>query len=102
MVRDAGLPLTELRVDGGASANDFVCQFQADILGGTVVRPRDVETTARGAAYLAGLGSGFWSDVAQVEGALTIDRVFVPTMAEERRRTLYEEWKCAVRRALST
>ena len=102
MVRDAGLPLTELRIDGGASANDFVCQFQADILGVKVVRPRDVETTARGAAYLAGLGSGFWSDVAQVEGALTIDRVFVPTMAEERRRTLYEEWKCAVRRALST
>lgn len=102
MVRDAGLPLTELRIDGGASANDFVCQFQADILGVRVVRPRDVETTARGAAYLAGLGSGFWSSVAQVEGALTIERVFVPSMAEERRCTLYEEWKRAVRRALST
>ena len=102
MVRDAGLPLTELRIDGGASANDFVCQFQADILGVRVVRPRDVETTARGAAYLAGLGSGFWSDVAQVEGALAIDRAFVPAMPDGRRRQLYKEWSRAVRRALST
>ena len=102
MIRDAGLPLTELRIDGGASANDFVCQFQADILGVRVVRPCDVETTARGAAYLAGLGSGFWSDVAQVRGALAIDRVFVPAIPEERRRQLYEEWSRAVRRALST
>ena len=100
MVQDAGVPLIELRVDGGASANDFLCQFQSDMLGVNVIRPRDVETTARGAAYLAGLGSGFWNDVAQLNGALAIDRVFVPSMPEDRRWRLYGEWTRAIGRAL--
>jgi glycerol kinase len=102
MVQDCGLPLVEMRVDGGASANDFLCQFQADMLGVKVVRPRDVETTARGAAYLAGLGAGFWADVAEIEGALDIDRSFVPSIDEDTRRRLYDEWLGAVRRALCT
>lgn len=100
MVQDAGVPVTELRVDGGASANDFLCQFQADILGVRVIRPCDVETTARGAAYLAGLGCGFWNDVEQLDGALVVDREFVPSMGDDRRTQLYEEWSRAVRRAL--
>ena len=102
MVQDSGLPVASLSIDGGASANDFVCQFQADVLGARVVRPRDIETTARGAAYLAGLGNGFWRDVSELEGALAIDRVFVPSMSESRSRQLYGEWTRAVRRALST
>lgn len=95
---DTGLALQELKVDGGASANDFLCQFQADVLGARVVRPQDVETTARGAAYLAGLGSGYWSSVQQLESALVVDRIFLPLMCEQRRRQLYTEWMDAVRR----
>ncbi len=100
MVRDTGLPIVELRVDGGASANDLLCQFQADMLRVNVIRPRDVETTARGAAYLAGLGGGLWSDVSQLDGALVVDRVFEPGMPEEERSRLYGEWTRAIRRAL--
>ncbi len=101
MAGDSGLAIPELKADGGASANDFLCQFQADVLGVTVVRPKDVETTARGAAYLAGLGSGFWSDVSQFSDALSIDRAFDPVMPAEQSGKLYEEWACAVRRTLS-
>lgn len=101
MIEDCGLTLVELRVDGGASANDFLCQFQADILGVRVVRPKDVETTARGAAYLAGLGSGFWKNVGELEEALEIDRAFLPSISEQRRSELYGQWICAVRRALN-
>jgi glycerol kinase len=100
MVQNSGVPVAELRVDGGASANDFVCQFQADMLGVNVIRPRDVETTARGAAYLAGLGCGFWSDVSQLDGALIVDRVFVPLMDDDRREQLYTGWKHVLMRAL--
>lgn len=101
MAGDSGLVIQELKVDGGATANDFLCQFQADLLGVNVVRPRDVETTARGAAYLAGLGSGFWSDVSQLGETQAIDKVFVPAMPADQSRRLYEEWTCAVRRTLS-
>jgi len=100
MVEVAGLPLTELRIDGGASANDFVCQFQADLLNASVVRPRDIETTVRGAAYLAGLGVGFWHDVSELEGTVAIERVFAPSMPQDQRERLYSEWTRAVRRAL--
>ncbi len=102
MVEVAGFPLTELRIDGGASANDFLCQFQADLLNAKVARPRDVETTVRGAAYLAGLGVGFWHDVSELEGTVAIDRVFTPSMPEDRRERLYREWTCAVSRARCT
>lgn len=100
MACTAAVRLTELRVDGGASANDFMCQFQSDILGVRVLRPRDVETTARGAAYLAGLGSGYWDSVAQLESVLSIERVFEPSMLEARRSELYAWWLRAVERAL--
>ena len=100
MVDNSGLEVEELKVDGGAAANDFVCQFQSDILGVRVVRPVDVETTARGASYLAGIGSGLWSDVAVLEGALAIERVFMPAMLAEQMRRLYEEWCSAVGRIL--
>ena len=100
MIDASGLVVEELKVDGGASANDFVCQFQSDILDARVVRPVDVETTARGAAYLAGLGSGFWSSVDELVGALAIDHVFTPAMSFARRERLYGEWTAAVRRVL--
>ena len=96
----AGVRLLELRVDGGASANDFLCQFQSDILGVKVLRPSDIETTARGAAYLAGLGAGLWRDVTEIEAALSLERTFEPCMPAERRNELYAEWTRAVRRAI--
>ena len=100
MLEDTGLSIEELKVDGGASANDFLCQFQADVLGFGVVRPRDVETTARGAAYLAGLSCGYWSEVSQLEGVLAVDRVFSPSMPESVSTRLYGEWTHAVRQVM--
>ena len=91
-------PLAELKVDGGAAANDFLMQFQADLLGIPVVRPRNVETTAQGAAFLAGLGVGFWRDFAEVEKVLAVDRTFQPALPAERREQLYAGWKAAVAR----
>jgi glycerol kinase len=101
MLEDTGLTLKELKVDGGAAANDFMCQFQADMLGVNVVRPVDVESTARGAAALAGLGSGFWKDAGQLDASRAVDRVFSPAMSPECSSRLYAEWQGAVRRALS-
>lgn len=101
MLADTGLTIDELKVDGGASANDFLCQFQADILGTSVVRPRDVETTARGAAFLAGLACGYWSDVTQLVGAHAVDRVFTPSMSEVVSKRLYGEWSNAVRQVMA-
>src|SRR5213079_2923482 len=80
MESDAGEPLRELRVDGGASVNNFLMQFQADILGRPIVRPVDVETTALGAAYLAGLAVGFWKSVEEIESFWRADRRFDPRM----------------------
>jgi len=102
MVENSGLDVGELKVDGGASSNDFLCQFQSDILGARVVRPVDVETTARGAAYLTGLGTGFWPGVEALAGALAVDRVFTPQMALEQSQRLYEEWSAVVRQVLSS
>ena len=78
MKEDSGIALNELRVDGGASANNLLMQFQADILRVPVVRPRIVETTALGAAYLAGLATGFWKGDTDIQKAWQIDRVFEP------------------------
>ena len=80
MEADAGEPMKELRVDGGASANNFLMQFQADILGCRIVRPADIETTALGAAYLAGLATGFWKSVEEVESFWRAERRFEPSM----------------------
>jgi glycerol kinase len=97
--KDSGIRLAVLKVDGGASANNFLMQFQADILGGAVSRPRIVETTALGAAYLAGLAVGFWKDRRELQAAWAEDRRFEPAMGTEEREKLYGGWKKAVSRA---
>ncbi|MFQ3580869.1 MAG: glycerol kinase GlpK [Chloracidobacterium sp.] len=94
----AGFALTELRVDGGAAANDFLMQFQADVLGVPVVRPTVTETTAAGAAYLAGLGSGFWRDLPEVTAVWRSERIFTPSPDGSTRQTGYAAWLDAVRR----
>jgi glycerol kinase len=99
MAADAGVPLRELRVDGGAVANDFLCQFQADILDMPVLRPRVIETTALGAAGLAGLGVGLWSSLDEMAGRSRIERTFTPTMKDATRNELYGNWRRAVERA---
>jgi glycerol kinase len=96
MVAESGRPLTGLRVDGGAAANNFLMQFQADILGATVDRPKVVETTALGAALLAGLGVGLWQSERDLERVRRPDRVFRPRMAPEQREALYQGWRRAV------
>ena len=93
---DAGLTLKALRVDGGAIANDFTAQFQADLLDIAVERPRVKETTALGAAYLAGLAVGFWESREQIAQQRQVERSFVPEMAAERREKLYAGWQRAV------
>jgi glycerol kinase len=97
MEKDSGIQLKVLRVDGGASANNLLMQFQADILNAEVMRPKVIETTALGAAYMAGLGVGLWSK-AQIEQLGSPDRSFTPNMPEERRAKLYRGWKKAVER----
>jgi glycerol kinase len=96
MEADAGSPLTELRADGGAASNDFLMQFQADLLGKPVVRPANVETTALGAAFLAGLATGVWSGVEEIESFWKADRRFEPRMPAARREELFAGWKRAV------
>jgi glycerol kinase len=99
MEADSGSKLEELRVDGGASANDFLMQFQADILGRPIVRPADVETTALGAAYLAGMATGIWTSAEELEKFWIRERVFEPEMLPAQRDELYTGWKQAVQRA---
>jgi glycerol kinase len=96
MQADAGIELKELRADGGAIANNFLAQFQSDMLGVPVLRPEVAETTALGAAYLAGLATGFWSSREEIASQWAIDRRFEPAMPEERREALYAGWKQAV------
>ncbi len=98
MERDAGITLAELRVDGGAAANNLLMQFQADILGVPVVRPKVLETTALGAGYLAGLAVGYWKDAADVGANRQIDRVFHPAMPRARAAELRAGWESAVGR----
>jgi glycerol kinase len=98
MEADAGRALSELRVDGGAAANDFLMQFQADILDRPIVRPADTETTALGAAFLAGLAVGFFKSVEQVESFWRVDRVFEPRMTASRREQLLAGWRDALAR----
>jgi glycerol kinase len=96
---DAGLRLGELMIDGGAAANDFLAQFQADILDTRVLRPEVLETTALGAAFLAGLGAGFWTGLDEVKATWRLSRTFEPGMDETRREALYTDWQRAVDRA---
>ncbi len=99
MQKDAHQPLLELRVDGGAAANDLLMQFQADLLGVPVVRPRITETTALGAAYLAGLGTGFWHSTDAVARHWRAERCFEPAMSRDEAAARIERWGCAVERS---
>lgn len=99
MKQDAGIPIAELRVDGGASANNLLMQFQADIMQVPVVRPKVIETTALGAAYLAGLAVGFWSDIAEISQVWQTDQVFHPSMPESEVAHRRARWTEALNRA---
>jgi glycerol kinase len=99
MQKDAAIPLAELRVDGGASRNDLLMQFQADILGVPVVRPLVTETTALGAAYLAGLAVGFWASQEEIAAQWKEERRFIPAIPQERRLTMLARWRKAIERS---
>ena len=99
MAADAGIPLKELRVDGGAASNNMLMQFQADLLGVPVVRPAITETTALGAAYLAGLAVGYWKSVDDVSGQWKVDRRFEPAMPRAAAKALRERWTSALQRS---
>jgi glycerol kinase len=101
MSADAGIPIKEMRVDGGASTNDFLMQFQADILDVRVDRPAMVETTALGAAFLAGMGVGFWKGAEELGRARKGEKIFEPSMSDKEREGLYSGWKEAVSRVRS-
>ena len=100
METDSGIAVAALKVDGGASANDFLMQFQSDIIPSTVCRPKCIETTALGAAYLAGLAVGYWSGLEDIKTNWAIDREFSPAMPEEKRVKLVRGWHRAVRSTL--
>jgi glycerol kinase len=99
MAKDSGIALAELRVDGGASKNDLLMQIQADFLGVPVVRPKVTETTALGAAYLAGLAVGLWSNTTDIAAQWSVDRRFEPSMALPDRLAKLARWHQALERA---
>ena len=99
MQADSGITLSELRVDGGASANNLLMQRQSDLLGVPVVRPKVVETTALGAAYLAGLATGYWQGPADIEANWQVDRRFEPRMSDSERKSLRARWDEGVARS---
>lgn len=99
MKEDSGIPINELRVDGGASANNLLMQIQADFLQAPVVRPQNVETTALGAAYLAGLATGYWKDRDEIRRAWKVDRIFEPQMSADEAAFLRNRWKKALERS---
>lgn len=101
MEKDSRLKIKSLKVDGGASVNNFLCQFQSDMLGIDVVRPKVTEITSLGAAYLAGLAVGYWKDASQIKRCWMVDRVFKPKMARKFASKLYVGWQDAVNRTLS-
>lgn len=100
MTADSGVPLAELRVDGGMVPNNFLMQFQADIVDVPVVRPVVAETTALGAAYLAGLAVGYWASQEEISRNWTAERTFTPALPEDERTRLYSGWRKAVDRAM--
>jgi len=99
MIADSGIKFSELRVDGGASVSNIMMQIQADLLGIDISRPKTVETTALGAAFLAGLAVGVWKNRDEIEKMREVDRVFKPSMSAEDRDRLYAGWKRAVERS---
>ncbi len=100
MEQDSGIPISALKVDGGACANDFLMAFQSDLLNCQVHRPQCIETTALGAAYLAGLAVGYWKSLEDIQNNWAIDRIFSPAMEESRRSKLLKGWKKAVKCAI--
>ena len=100
MEKDSGIQGKELKVDGGASNNNFLMQFQADVLGVPVMRPKIVETTARGSAFLAGLATGFWGNKSELVNAFELERKFDPSIDKARREELYKGWQKAVKKAM--
>ena len=99
METDSGIELQSLRVDGGASKNNLLMQFQADLLNIECVRPKIEETTALGAVYAAGLAVGFWENVDELREKWAVDRVFKPQMDEERRNEMINCWNRAIAKA---
>ena len=100
MERDSGIPIAELKVDGGACSNDFLMQFQSNLIGSDVYRPRCIETTALGAAYLAGLAVGYWSGLDDVRNNWAVDKIFTPGLDDDKRKALLHGWHKAVKCAL--
>ena len=96
MASDSGIALSNLKVDGGAAANNYLVQTQSDISAAPVLRPKSVETTAMGAAYLAGLAVGYWTDLEDIRKNWSVDRTFTPTLAESQRQKRLTGWKKAV------
>lgn len=99
MMSDSGIMLKDLRVDGGASISNIMMQIQANMTGVNVNRPVNREATALGAAYLAGLATGVWKDTKEIEANRVVDKIFVPSMAEDKRNEMYANWKRAVERS---
>ncbi len=99
MISDSEISLTALKVDGGATRNNFLMQFQADILGVEVDRPETTETTALGAACLAGLATGFWKSKGEIAQKWSLDRKFRPEITNEKRDMLYAGWQKAIERS---
>jgi glycerol kinase len=96
MKKDSGIDIKELRVDGGATVNNNLMQFQSDLLQAKVVRPKITETTALGAAYLAGLAAGYWTDIKEIRKQWQVDKTFSPAIAGKETRTLVKGWHRAV------
>ena len=101
MEADSGIQIKELRVDGGATVNNQLMQFQSDLLNCKVVRPRITETTALGAAYLAGLAVSYWKNIDDIQQQWQVDKSFSPNMTEENRRDLVKGWQRAVKASIS-
>jgi glycerol kinase len=96
MKKDSGIDIKELRVDGGATVNNRLMQFQSNLLQAKVVRPKITETTALGAAYLAGLATGYWTDIKEIRKQWQVDQTFSPGIAEKETRALIKGWHRAV------
>jgi glycerol kinase len=101
MQKDTGYKIKSLKIDGGAAANNFLCQFQSDILGARLIRPKVIEITSLGAAYLAGLAVGYWKDSAEIKRHWQKDKVFNPKMPKPKANEFYQNWLTAVKRTLS-
>ncbi|MCD4779087.1 MAG: glycerol kinase GlpK [Candidatus Omnitrophica bacterium] len=102
MQKDSRLKIKALKVDGGAIANNFICQYQADLLNIKVIRPRNIEITALGAAYLAGLASGYWKSSKDIQSIWKLDRNFKPSLNPKKAKKYYQDWQQTIQRTLST